>query len=138
MSAKNLLPRRAGERLVARAIQRSLDVSDLKPEWKRKHAAAGCDAMTGHCFTATNAFFHAMGGHDGPYVPLYVKHEGASHWFLLDKRDGFIVDLTASQFRTRPPYEQGKRAGMRANKGGDAVPTRAAERVLKRADALFR
>lgn len=131
MSASNLLPRRARERRIALAVQRSLDVADLKPEWKRKHAR-GCDAMTGHCFTATNAFFHLTGGYDGPYLPLYVKHEGASHWFLVDTRDNTVVDLTASQFRTRPPYDRGRRAGMRANKGGDTVPTRAAERLIER------
>lgn len=132
MSARNLYPSRKRERALALRVQRSLDVSDLKPEWKRKHARGTCDAMTGHCFTATNAFFHATGGADGPYVPEYVKHEQSTHWFLVDKRDGSIVDLTASQFRKQPDYEKGKRAGMRANRGGDSVPTRAAERTIAR------
>jgi len=113
-------------------VVKALDVADLKPEWRDKHLERSCDPMTGHCFNATNAFWHLTGGNNGPYKPMQLRHEGASHWFLVDTRDGQVVDLTASQFRTAPDYSKGVGKGMRANRGGDSIPTRAGERIIAR------
>lgn len=130
--APNLLPSRARERALALKVVKALDVADLKPEWRDKHLERSCDPMTGHCFNATNAFWHLTGGNNGPYKPMQLRHEGASHWFLVDTRDGQVVDLTASQFRTAPDYSKGVGKGMRANRGGDSIPTRAGERIIAR------
>jgi hypothetical protein len=130
--APNLLPSRARERALALRVVKALDVADLKPEWRDKHLEHSCDPMTGHCFNATNTFWHLTGGNDGPYKPMQLRHEGASHWFLVDTRNGEVVDLTASQFKKAPDYSKGVGKGMRANKGGDTVPTRAGERIIAR------
>lgn len=131
--SRNILPKDPEERAYAEAVQRALKVEDLEPKYREKHER-GCDAMTGHCFVATNAFWHIMGGPEGPYRPKHVKVGKESHWFLVDQRDGSIVDLTASQFgRARVPYERGRGIGMRARPGGDlGGPTERARVVLDR------
>jgi hypothetical protein len=125
---KNKLPTDLRERALAVAIQRALHIEDLTPAYRARHAE-GCDAMTGHCFVATNAFWHATGGPAGKYQPKQVRVEGESHWFLVDDQ-GRIVDLTASQFSTPIPYERGRHFVMRARRGGDAQPTERAQAVL--------
>lgn len=127
---RNRLPIDAHDRALALAVQRALKVEDLTPAYRQQHAA-GCDAMTGHCFVATNAFWHATGGLAGKYTPRQVRVEGESHWFLVDDQ-GRVVDLTASQFSTPVPYAQGRRVGMRARPGGDVRPTERAQAVLDR------
>lgn len=132
--AKNIYPVRARERAIAARIVNALDVSDLQPQYRRLHERPrGCDPMTGHCHTATNAFFHATGGFDGPYLPYFIEHEGASHWYLVNTDTGAIVDLTASQFKTQPPYERGRRGPAMRGSKPDTDPTHRAARLLARA-----
>jgi hypothetical protein len=129
---RNILPRDAREAAVARAVQSALHVGDLKPEYRALHARGGCDRFTGHCFVATNAFWHLMGARNGPYRPRHVKVGDASHWFLVDTRNGAIVDLTASQFgRTRVRYEDGVGVGMQGP-ARDSLPTERARLVMER------
>lgn len=40
-----------------------------------------------------------------------MRHEGAPHWFLRGPL-GQILDLTASQFKTRPNYSAGRGKGF--------------------------
>lgn len=56
---------------------------------------------TGHCYVASEAFYHLFGKEYG-YKPCQMKHEGVSHWFL--KQGASIVDITANQFATKPNY----------------------------------
>lgn len=134
--SKNLLPSRPEEARIARAVQASLRVEDLQKLYRDKHASSSCDAFTGHCFVATNAFWHLMGGRDGPYKPLHVGVLGDSHWFLVDKRDGSVVDLTASQFSVPVPYKQGIGMGMQGPQR-DTLPTARAAKVIDRARLLL-
>ncbi len=137
MAAKILLPTRVRERAIAMRVIRALDVRDLKPEYRALHENGSCDPMTGHCFNATNAFWHLMGGTEGPYRPQHVRHEDGSHWFLFDARDGSYVDLTASQFKKAPPYHLGRGAGMRGSKPDDE-PVHKARATIERATARRR
>jgi hypothetical protein len=129
---RNILPKDEREAAVARAVQSALHVDDLQPAYRDLHARGGCDRYTGHCFVATNAFWHMMGARNGPYRPRQVGVGNVSHWFLVDTRDGAIVDLTASQFgRTRVPYEEGRGVGMQGP-ARDTLPTGRARAVLER------
>lgn len=158
-----LWPASARERKVAESVVASLRVEDLKLQYRQWHAEKGCDPMTGHCFNATNAFWHLMGGLGGPYVPFYLNDKRApeildkdeSHWFLVDRRlipgsermsnmellaharkHRAIVDLTASQFTSAIPYELAGRSSMRSTHyepRGDVVPTKEAEQLMARA-----
>lgn len=64
--------------------------------------------MAGHCYVASEALFHLA---DQTLYPHFIRHEGSPHWFLKDER-GRVYDLTAAQFSTPVPYEQGVRKGF--------------------------
>jgi len=152
--SRALWPTDARERELAAAITAALRVDDLKPAYRRQHGAGGGDAMTGHCFHATNAFWHAMGGPAGPYLPFQVTFDEGTHWFLVDTRKlprgwrergaqpafrsmacpaSAVVDLTAAQFRGAVPYAEGSRRIMRAYGTADAEPTKTGAAIMARA-----
>lgn len=85
-----------------------------------------CNPMTGHCYVASEALYHAMGGAAAGLKPMFVKHEGSPHWFLKTK-DGGIIDPTADQFKTPVPYHLGKGKGFLTKQ-----PSKRAREVLDR------
>lgn len=67
----------------------------------------------GNCYVTCEALFHLLGGKNSGWVPHHVPHEGDMHWYLQrDKRDDMILDPTASQFKTPPPYHLGVGCGF--------------------------
>lgn len=64
--------------------------------------------ITGHCYVACEALFHATGGR---LKPVFVRHEGEPHWFLRSP-EGVTVDPTADKFHTPVPYERGVGKGF--------------------------
>lgn len=70
----------------------------------------------GNCYATSEAIWHLLGGHTSGYSPRYVKHEGDTHWFLIHRETYHILDLTVSQFQTRPPYEKSKGCGFLTKK----------------------
>lgn len=82
----------------------------------------------GHCYVASEAYYHLMGGKTSGLEPYWVKHEGGTHHFLRDRKSGEIVDLTADQFHTPPPYERGRRFGWLTGE----IPSRRAAILMER------
>jgi len=75
----------------------------LKAAWRgRPHPLAG------HCYIVCEALCHALPGHYRPHV---VRHEGGTHWFVKTIQ-GRILDPTASQFKTPPPYHLARPCGF--------------------------
>lgn len=105
---------------------RSVLTDDLRrAPWK------GCEnPMAGHCYTASEALYHAMGGKAAGLTPMQINHEGAPHWFLKTK-DGGIIDPTADQFKTPVPYEKAKGKGFLTRQ-----PSKRARTILERAGLL--
>lgn len=91
-----------------------LTIELLKPLWQQKNIESGINS-TGHCYAASEALYHLFGGKD-VFTPQMAKDEqGNSHWWLLRKSDGLIIDPTCSQFTKlglTPPYENGKGKGF--------------------------
>lgn len=83
--------------------------------------------LGGHCYVASEAYFHAHGGYDSELTVWTLTHEEAVHWFLRDGTDS-VIDLTADQFETPPPYAEATRRGFLTRH-----PSKRAQRVL---DAL--
>lgn len=77
-----------------------------KPEY-RGHP----NPVAGHCYVASEAFFHLAGGKAAGLTVCRFAHEGTTHWFLEDAAGG-IIDLTADQFQTEPRYDQRVRTGF--------------------------
>ena len=85
--------------------------------------------MTGHCAVATEALYHLLGGKRAGYVPVSIRHHGEVHWWLRTPT-GEVIDLTASQFDDRVPYERGRGRGFQTPGG---VPSKRARVVMERA-----
>lgn len=74
----------------------------------------------GNCYVVCEALYHLLGGKRSGYVPHTVKHEGAVHWYLVipypnrvwGLNQSIIIDPTASQFKTPPPYHKGRGRGF--------------------------
>ena len=106
------------------ALLDALEVSDdLRHEpWR------GSDCpVTGHCYVASEAAYHLLGGKDAGYTPCFVRHEGAPHWYLIDP-SGQVLDITAEQFATTVPYDRGTRKGFLTK-----VPSKRAAILIERA-----
>ena len=114
-------------RKASSAVRRSLSPDLLKPEYRRCHEAAACHRTAGHCYAASEAFYHLVGGKRAGYKPMQVQHEGVSHWFVVGPR-GAVWDLTAEQFDEEPPYDEAEARGF-LTKG----PSRRARQLMRRA-----
>lgn len=71
----------------------------------RKAKYQGKPGLTGHCYVASEALYHLLGGRESGWVPTFIRHEGEPHWYL--RRGQQVLDPTASQFKTMPNYAMG-------------------------------
>lgn len=84
-------------------------------------------STAGHCYVASEAAYHALGGPASGFTPQFVRHEGEPHWYLKHDATGLIVDLTADQFATPVPYAQGRGKGFLTKE-----PSKRARVILER------
>lgn len=61
--------------------------------------------LYGHCYVATEAYYHAKKDDYDELSVYHVSHAGTTHWFLKDSQ-GNIIDLTKEQFDTEPNYSE--------------------------------
>lgn len=66
----------------------------------------------GNCYAVSEAVYHITGGQAGPWRPQTVRHEGGTHWYLKHLQTGIVLDLSAWQFKTPVPYDQGVGRGF--------------------------
>ena len=78
------------------------------------------------CYPAAEALYHLLGGKAAGYTPHTLKHEGGTHWFLKHA-DGSIIDPTADQFSTPPPYHAAAGRGFLT-----ARPSKRARTIMQR------
>jgi len=76
--------------------------SVLTDDLRKKKYQGSSNKMKGHCYVASEALYHLLGGKGYGWIPQNIKHEGESHWFLLHE-SGRIIDVTSSQFITKVP-----------------------------------
>jgi hypothetical protein len=116
---------------VETAVKASLTPDLLKPEY-----AGSTNPMAGHCYVATEAMYHLLGGKDSGYHPMQMNHEGVSHWFLKHNTQNWILDPTVSQFfgsgHTTPDKSLAKRKGFLT-----LQPSKRAQTVITRARAIL-
>lgn len=65
----------------------------------------------GNCYVTSEAVFHLLGGKKAGWKAMRIRHEGDTHWFIRHE-SGLIVDLTASQFKTKPDYSKATATGF--------------------------
>lgn len=116
------------ERRVASRIQAYLADHPEFREAEYDPDTADAHPLTGHCYTASEAFHAAASGEldqkESPYRACHYTHEDVSHWFV-ETPDGDVVDLTYQQFDTGVPYEEGEGMGFLS------YPSEDTERVLE-------
>lgn len=88
-------------------VQKVLTPDLLKREWAQNPRTP----LTGHCYAATEAMYHMLGGKAAGYKAVGAQHEGGSHWWLQGPR-GEVIDPTAGQFKTPVPYARGVGRGF--------------------------
>ena len=66
--------------------------------------------MYGHCYHTTQAMYYLLD--TDTLDPMRGRDwRGDDHWWLRDRENGFIVDMTADQYYSidkEPPYDKGK------------------------------
>lgn len=102
-STKNTTRRLA--RCVSGALLRS---DDLRRPPYRGHP----DPIRGHCYIASEALFHLLGGRRAGWQAQHIRHEGAPHWYLRNAATGEVLDPTADQFRSPVAYQRGRGIGF--------------------------
>lgn len=105
-----------------RAVVRALTDDLRRAPWKGHP-----NPLAGHCYVASEAMYHLMGGKDSGLTPQFINHEGSPHWFLKSD-SGIVYDLTAGQFETPVPYDQARGCGFLTSK-----PSKRAQIVIDRA-----
>lgn len=78
--------------------------------------------LAGHCYVASEVLYHL---YPGIYKSYFIRHENEPHWFLKEIRNGKIVDITASQFKTTPNYSKARGIGFLTKK-----PSKRAQIIL--------
>lgn len=77
-----------------------------KAPWK-----GNVDPLAGHCYIAAEALYHRCKDLGYEAKPMFIRHEGQPHWFIITDYLG-VIDPTARQFMTPVPYEQAKGKGF--------------------------
>ena len=109
------------------AIRQSLSEElRLKP-WKNDE-----NEMAGHCYVASEAFYHLIGGKSCGWKPMFTRHYDVPHWFVQHE-DGEIVDITADQFEESVEYHVARGKGFLTKQ-----PSKRAQIVIDRVDDLMR
>lgn len=85
--------------------------SQLSDELRKPAYRGNANSVAGHCYIASEAIYHKLGGKAAGWTPQNIKHEGGPHWYLKHE-DGTIIDPTADQFCTPVPYEKGHGCGF--------------------------
>jgi hypothetical protein len=105
------------------SIHRALTDDLLKPEYRSREDR---HPTSGHCYAASEAAYHLLGGKDAGWTPMNIRHEGDSHWFLRDDQ-GHTLDPTHEQFKTPVPYNEARGKGFLTRE-----PSRRAQTIIDR------
>jgi hypothetical protein len=70
--------------------------NDLRKKQYQNHP----NKMRGHCYVASEALYHLLGGKKSGFVPHVLKiDENENHWFLKHVSGRMLLDPTRSQFQ---------------------------------------
>jgi hypothetical protein len=112
-------------------IQKVLTPDLLKPEYVKRNEG---NPMYGHCYAATEALYHLLGGKESGWHPCWGKDaEGVTHWWLRNA-EGEILDPTVEQYISvgkKPPYGEGRRGPFLTQR-----PSKRANEIISRVERL--
>jgi len=99
---------------------RDVLTDDLRSDRYRGHP----NKMTGHCYVASEAAYHILGGKEAGWTPQFIHHENEPHWFLKHS-SGIVLDITASQFVNAVPVSEATGRGFLT-----VQPSKRAQKIL--------
>ena len=115
---------------VVAAVRGSLTPELLRDEYV---PARGKPPACGHCYVASEAIWHLLGGRGSELTPKAVRHEGVVHWWLEDG-EGHVIDVAARGcFDQAVPRPRGRRRAFLTEQ-----PSQRAQEVLQRARTALR
>lgn len=117
-----------------RLIRTTMIFSELTDNLLLKEFKGTGIPTLGHCYVATEAYYHLWGKEDG-FFPVRAKDdEGITHWWL-ENDEGEIIDITSLQYIIRgmtPPYDRGKRGGFLTKE-----PSKRTKSLIKRIEDKY-
>lgn len=108
---------------LARKVKRILRYCD---DLRKKPWRGSKNPVAGHCYIASEALFHLMGGSASGWKPMFVRVQGMPHWYL-QHRDGRVIDVTAEQFSCAVPRHLAKGKGFLTKN-----PSKRTQKLLER------
>ena len=112
---------------LGQAIQSSLSDDLRAPKYRGNRSP-----LSGHCYVASEALWHLLGGSDSGFKPMVVHFQNDTHWFLRQISTNRDVDLTADQWEEPVPYQLAKGCGFLTK-----TPSRRAQVLLLRVQNLL-
>lgn len=98
--------------------------NNLTDELRKKQYRGSCNKFTGHCYVASEAFYHLT---NKVLTAMVMRLDsGGTHWFLKDSKNN-IIDLTVKQFDSLPNYKNSKPIGFLTKK-----PSKRAQILIER------
>lgn len=80
------------------------------PEFIEAQYRIGDNPLFGHCYVASEVYYHLYGKENG-FVPYCLSIELGTHWFLKNKNTDEIIDITCAG--TRYDYSKARRIPFR-------------------------
>ena len=83
------------------------------------------NSLYGHCYHTTQAMYFLLNT-DTLEAFTAIDYRGDQHWWLKDKNDNSIIDVTADQYylvNKQPPYDKGKAKSWYGWKGRPHIRT---------------
>lgn len=91
----------------SRRLREVLTPELLSKKYKKENET---NPMYGHCYHTTQAMFYLLDT-DTLDPMSAIDWRGDTHWWLRDRENGFVVDMTADQYFSlgkEPPHNKGK------------------------------
>lgn len=82
----------------------SFIIASLTNDLRKPQYSNSKNKLVGHCYVASEAYYHLLGGKRSGWKPMFIIHENSPHWFLK-KNDGTVIDITKDQFKKKVKYE---------------------------------
>lgn len=123
--SKHLCQRLSTAECLSRLVRGKLSDDLRRWPWK-----GNPNVVAGHCYVASEALYHMLGGRAEGWKPMHVRHEGQAHWYL--QRGDEILDATWDQFREPPVYSAGRGKGFLTKR-----PSKRAVILIKRVRDLL-
>lgn len=108
------------------AVRRALTDELRLPKYRSSE-----NILAGHCYVASEAIYHLLGGKRKGWKPMFIRHDNEPHWFIQHKT-GAIIDITHTQFNTPVKHEAAHGKGFLTKK-----PSKRSREVIKRVKKCF-